>query len=136
MIHFFLNALICSVFNLPHFDVYFAENLKNCQGQYSDSQVARCSRITGSLGKSIEEIFATVIMDKFVSTSKASELSLKKNLFKFIQIYGKENLFHKFKGRHFKDFENFMNVEKPNELQKRLTKYSIQLDKEKCVCGN
>jgi hypothetical protein len=74
-------------------------------------------------------------MDKFVSTSKASELSLKKNLFKFIQIYGKENLFHKFKGRHFKDFENFMNVEKPNELQKRLTKYSIQLDKEKCVCG-
>lgn len=29
--------MICSVFNLPHFDVYFADNLKNCPGQYSDN---------------------------------------------------------------------------------------------------
>jgi hypothetical protein len=34
----------------------FSANLKNSHVRYSDSQVARYSRITGSQGKSVEEV--------------------------------------------------------------------------------
>jgi hypothetical protein len=49
-------------------------------------------------------------------------------------IYLKDNLFKKMRGRKFKGLENHMNnicLKKPAELQKRLTKYSIQLDNER-----
>jgi hypothetical protein len=41
------------------------------------------------------------------------------------------------KDRKFKGLENLMNnicLKKPAELQKRLTMYSIQLDKERYLC--
>ena len=56
---------------------------------------------------------------------------------KFLHTYLKENLFQKMKGRKFKGLENLMNnicLKKPAELQKRLTKYSIQLDNERYLC--
>ena len=57
---------------------------------------------------------------------------------KFLHTYFKENLFKKkMKDRKFKGLENLMNnicLKKPAELQKRLTMYSIQLDKERCLC--
>jgi hypothetical protein len=33
-------------------------------------EISRCRKITGSLGKSIEEVFGKTIMDKYVSNSK------------------------------------------------------------------
>ena len=112
----------------------FSANLKNSHGQYSDNQVARCSRITGNLGKSVEEVFQHNIIDRHISSSKSSTFSDNINMSKFIHTYLKENLFQKMKGRKFKGLENLMNnicLKKPADLQKRLTKYSIQLDKER-----
>ena len=73
----------------------FSANLKNSHGQYSDNQVARCSRITGSLGKSVEEVFQHNIIDRHISSSKSSTFSDNINMSKFLHIYLKENLFKK-----------------------------------------
>jgi hypothetical protein len=111
--------------------------LKNSHGQYSDNQVARCSRITGSLGKSVEELFQHNIIDRHISSSKSSTFSDNINMSKFLHTYLKENLFKKMKGRKFKGLENRINnicLKKPAELQERLTKYSKQLDKERYIC--
>jgi hypothetical protein len=115
----------------------FSANLKNSHGQYSDNQVVPCSRITGSLGKSVEELFQHNIIDRHISSSKSSTFSDNINMSKFLHKYLKENFYKKMKGRKFKGLENFMNnicLKKPAELQKRLTKYSIQLDKERYRC--
>ena len=77
-------------------------------------------------------------MEKYVSNSKSTEFSSQSNVSKFVKLYVKENLLHQIRGRCFKGFESYMNtisVKKPNELQMRLTKYSIKLDKERYVCG-
>ena len=109
-------------------------NLKNSHGQYSDNQVARCSRIIGSLGKSVEEVFQHNIIDRHFSSSKSSTFFDNINMSKFLHTYLKEKLFQKMKGRKFKGLGNLMNIiclKKPVELQKRLTMYSIQMDKER-----
>ena len=69
--------------------------LKNSHGQYSENQVARCSRITGSLGKSVEDVFQHNIIDRHISSSKSSTFSDNINMSKFLHIYLKENLFKK-----------------------------------------
>jgi hypothetical protein len=50
----------------------FSANLKNSHVQYSDSQVARYSRITGSQGKSVEEVCQHSIIRPFFSLNKFS----------------------------------------------------------------
>ena len=115
----------------------FSANLKNSHVQYSDSQVARYSRIIGSQGKSVEEVCQHTIIDRHISSSKSSTLSDKSNMSKLPHTYLKENLFKKRKGRKFKGLENLMNnicLKKPVEFQKRLTKNSMQLDKERYLC--
>ena len=97
----------------------FSANLKNSHGQYSDNQVVPCSRITGSLGKSVEELFQHNIIDRHISSSKSSTFSDNINMSKCLHKYLKENLFKKMKGRKFKGLENFMNnicLKKPAEL--------------------
>ena len=69
----------------------FSANLKNSHVQYSDRQVARCSRITESL----EEVFQHNIIDRHISSSKSSTFSDKSNMSKFLHTYLKENLFKK-----------------------------------------
>ena len=71
----------------------FSANLKNSHVQYSDSQVARYSRITGSQGKSVEEVCQHNIIDRHISSSKSSTFSDKNNMSKFLHTYLKENLF-------------------------------------------
>jgi hypothetical protein len=99
--------------------------------------VVRCSSITGSLGKSVEELFQHNIIDRHISSSKSSTFSDNINMSKFLHTYLKGNLFQKIKGRKFKGLENLINnicLKKPDELQERLTKYSIQLDKKRYLC--
>ena len=114
-------------------------NLKNCHGQYSDNQISRCSKIGGSLGKGVEEVFSHTIMDKYGHISKTCDFSDKKNVQKFILLYKNEHLFQKNNTVRFhKGFEevtNIIHVKEPQKLQCRFTKYSIGLDKEKYVCG-
>ena len=115
----------------------FSANLKNSHVQYSDSQVARYSRITGIQGKSVEEVCQHNIIDRYISSSKSSTFSDKSNMSTFLHTYLKENLFKKKKGRKCKGLDNLMNnicLKKPVELQKRLTKYSMQLDKKRYLC--
>ena len=84
-------------------------NRKNSHDQYSHNQVARSSRIIGSLGKSVEEVFQHNIIDRHISSSKSSTFSDNINMSKFLHTYLKENLFQKMKGRKFKGLENLMN---------------------------
>ena len=110
----------------------FSANLRNSHGQYYDSQMARCS-----LGKSVEEVLQHNIIDRHISSSKSPTVSDKGNMSKYLHTYLKDNLFKKMRGRKFKGLENLMNnicLKKPAELQKRLTKYSIQLDNERYLC--
>ena len=83
----------------PLWSLYFFSwqtiGLKNSHGQYSDNQVARCSRITGSLGKSVEDVFQHNIIDRHMSSSKSSTFSDNINMSKFLHTYLKENLFKK-----------------------------------------
>ena len=48
-------------------------NLKNCQGQYTDIQVSRCSKIVGSIGKVIENIFYTEVVNDYNSKAFATD---------------------------------------------------------------
>ena len=61
-------------------------SLKNCHGQYFDNQISRCSKIGGSLGKGVEEVFSHTIMDKYGHTSKTSDFSDKKNVSFFTRM--------------------------------------------------
>ena len=61
----------------------------------NSNQVARYNRITGSEGKSVEEVCQHNIIDRHISSSKASTFSDKSNMSKFLHTYLKENLFKK-----------------------------------------
>ncbi|XP_076080098.1 uncharacterized protein LOC143050878 [Mytilus galloprovincialis] len=103
----------------------FKTNLKNFHGQYSDSQISRCSKIAGSLGKGIEEVFQTAIIDKYVHKSKSNSYNNSKGIAKFVNTYMKEDLFQKIKHRRHTGYENFkkiINVKNMNALHKRLIK--------------
>ena len=89
--------------------INFSGNLKNSHGQYSDNQISRC-KITGSVGKGIEEMFQLNIVNKFVSTAKSSKYTDKNSISKFLATYAGERLFCRVRNRQFKGFENFRNV--------------------------
>lgn len=48
-------------------------NLKNCHGQYTDVQVSRCSKIVGSIGKAIEEIFYQEVVKDHIPRAAATD---------------------------------------------------------------
>ncbi|CAG2220040.1 unnamed protein product [Mytilus edulis] len=111
----------------------FKSNLRNAYGQYSDRQVQRCSRLVGSLGKGIENIFETKIMHQYRRKAKSSRHSHKDSVQKFVKIYLPENLFDRNVRRHHPGFSGFNNavvVSKPEKLSCRLKKYSKVLEDE------
>lgn len=83
-------------------------NLKNSHGQYTETHVSRCSKIVGSVGKAIEEIFQVNVIQYFIPRSPSSDVSSKAKLKKFIEEYGIEDLFvDKGDERHHTGFNDF-----------------------------
>ena len=81
--YWFINAIMIHILILA--------NLKNCHGQYSDNQISRCSKIGGSLGNGVEEVFSHTIMDKYGHTSKTSHFSDKK-MYKNLSFFTRMNI--------------------------------------------
>jgi hypothetical protein len=112
---------------VPSYFQYFVltANLKNCHGQYTDTQVSRCSKIVGSVGKAIEEISTEVVND-YIPRSAATEGTSRDKIKKFIQEYREEHLFTDEHERHHTGFHNFEHkvvVKNPEKLHSRLQKY-------------
>jgi hypothetical protein len=111
----------------------FTANLKNCHGQYSETQVSRCSKIVGSVGKSIESIFQEVIQD-YVPRASSSDGSSISKIKKFVEEYRSEDLFKdKNAHRHHHGFAHFKHqicVKNPDKLHFRLKKYVKALENE------
>ena len=64
----------------------FTDNLKNCHGQYTEDQVARCSRIVGSVGKSVEQVFVTDFLCDSEHVTKSKKAMNFASLKKFVEI--------------------------------------------------
>ncbi|KAK3107427.1 hypothetical protein FSP39_014343 [Pinctada imbricata] len=111
-----------------------ADNLKNCHGQYTEDQVARCSKIVGSIGKAVEQVFATDFLcdsEHFSISKKATNhVSLKK----FVELYKPHDLFEtNDERRHHTRYDNFKNVirlDRPEQFIKRMKKYMKKLQDE------
>lgn len=54
--HVYNFICVCAIYRVIDTSILPA-NLKNCHGQYSESQVSRCSKIVGTVGKSLENVF-------------------------------------------------------------------------------
>lgn len=55
-------------------------NLKNSHGQYTETQVSRCSKIVGSVGKAIEEILQVNVIQDYIPRSPSSDGSVFPNV--------------------------------------------------------
>lgn len=60
-------------------DNCFSANLKNCHGQYTEMQISRCSKIVGSIGKAIEDIFQNDVIQDYIPNAAATDGSSKYN---------------------------------------------------------
>lgn len=110
-------------YSAPFTGIYFilTANLKNSHGQYTETQVSRCSKIVGSVGKAIEEILQVNVIQDYIPRSPSSDGSSKAKLKKFIEEYGMEDLFvDKGDERHhsgFNDFRHNISVKKSREIK-------------------
>lgn len=121
---------------LNKFLMYIIANLKNSHGQYTDVQVSRCSHLVGSVGKSIEDIFQSEIVQDFIPRPTTSDGSSKPKMKKFIDEYSGENLFEDIGERHHTGFENFEHkicVKNPEKLKARIQKYGKTLENEEYI---
>ena len=103
------------------FNLFISENLKTAQGRYTDQPVERISKLNGVLGKDIEKVFSKKIVEKFMTQSKATKVTYKNDLEKFVKTYRNNDLFKCVPGRFHKSFPGFINVistKKINELEK------------------
>jgi hypothetical protein len=88
--------------------------------------VSRCSHLVGSVGKSIEDIFQSDIVQDYIPKSTTSDGSSKPKIQKFITEYRGENLFEDMGDRHHTGFDNFehkIKVNNPQKLKARIQKY-------------
>jgi hypothetical protein len=112
------------------------DNLQSCHGQYTDTQVSRCSKIVGSVGKAIEQIFQADIVGDFIPRSSASDDRSRSKIKKFIEEYQQEELFVDLGDRHhsgFSDFKHKIFVKNPEKLNARLQKYGKALENEEFI---
>lgn len=78
-------------YSAPFTGIYFilTANLKNSHGQYTETQVSRCSKIVGSVGKAIEEILQVNVIQDYIPRSPSSDGSskakLKRNLLRSME---------------------------------------------------
>lgn len=106
-------------------------NLKNCHGQYSESQVSRCSKIVGTVGKSLENVFQNELIQSYIPNASATGGSSRQKIKKFVEEYHNEGLFEDRGERFHSGFENFKHkvvVKYPEKLQVRLLKYVKSLE--------
>lgn len=112
----------------------YSANLKNCHGQYSEIQISRCSKIVGSVGKSIDNIFQTEVIQDYVPKASSSDGSSMSEIKNFVEEYGSEDLFKDKDGhRHhhgYAHFEHKICVKNPEKLNCRLKKYVKALENE------
>ncbi|XP_048736103.2 uncharacterized protein LOC125651518 [Ostrea edulis] len=117
----------------------FKSNLKNSHGQYTDAQVSRCSHLVGSVGKSIEDIFQSDIIQDYIPKATTTDGSSRPKIKKFIDEYSGENLFEDDGERHHTGFENFehkVGVNNPEKLKARLQKYGKSMENEEYIFKN
>ncbi|XP_052217447.1 uncharacterized protein LOC127835183 [Dreissena polymorpha] len=115
----------------------FKTNLKRVKGQYTDSAVQRCSLISGTVGKGLEEKFMSQVMDKYIGRSKSAHAAHTRDLKKFVKLYKGERLFQCLPGRHHSSYEHFVHsipLRTPSKLKDRLMKYCVKLDTERLLC--
>lgn len=110
--------------------------MKNCHGQYTDAQVSRCSKIVGSIGKAVEEIFSTEVINDYIPKASATDGRSRSKINKFIQEYKGELLFTDTRERHHTSFHNFehkITIKNPEKLNARLQKYVKNLENEEYI---
>ncbi|XP_060605759.1 uncharacterized protein LOC132758222 [Ruditapes philippinarum] len=115
----------------------FKTNLKRIKGQYTDLAVQRCSLISGTIGKGLEEKFMSQVVDIYIGRSKSVHVSHKRDLNKFVKVYKGECLFQHVPGRHHSAYEHFVHhipLKSPSKLKDRLVKYGVKLDTERLLC--
>lgn len=94
---FKLLCMIIILFVYVQFTIIYTSilpaNLKNCHGQYSESQVSRCSKIVGTVGKSLENVFQNELIQSYIPNVSATGGSSRQKIKKFVEEYHNEGLF-------------------------------------------
>jgi hypothetical protein len=111
------------------------ENLKHAHGQYSDTVVARCSQLVGSLGNSIEGVYQAEVVSKVTYKAKSRRQDTTAGVQRFVAEYINDSLFSHIPGRQhsaFSGFENVIVIDKSEKLRSRLHKYSNRIPRGIC----
>lgn len=137
---FKLLCMIIILFVYVQFTIIYTSilpaNLKNCHGQYSESQVSRCSKIVGTVGKSLENVFQNELIQSYIPNASATGGSSRQKIKKFVEEYHNGGLFEDRGERFHSGFENFKHkvvVKNPEKLHARLLKYVKSLENEEYV---
>lgn len=134
------NNIVIILFVYVQFTIIYTSilpaNLKNCHGQYSESQVSRCSKIVGTVGKSLEDVFQNELIQSYIPNASATGGSSRQKIKKFVEEYHNEGLFEDRGERFHSGCENFKHkvvVKNLEKLQARLLKYVKSLENEEYI---
>ncbi|XP_077862477.1 uncharacterized protein LOC100373840 [Saccoglossus kowalevskii] len=109
----------------------FKQNLKHCDGRYTNTHVARCSQLVGRLATDLECVYMTKFMDEYVHKSKTTSANYRRDVSKFVKEYRDDGIFQQIPGRYHAGFSNFRNkvaIHSGDKLVSRLKSHCRTLD--------
>ncbi len=114
------------------FFLNFPETLSHAHGNYTPEVVRRAGKIVGSLGRAIDALYSSNVVDTTNDSSYRKRHNYHEDVAAFIAEYKEDNLFDFIPGRQhdaFPDFQYHLVIPQPDLLKKRLLKYSAKLDR-------
>lgn len=111
---------------------HISETLSHAHGNYSDDTVRRAGKLVGTLARALDEAFHVNVAESTMQTSYHHRYNYHEDIEIFVDTYLEDELFTNHPGREHTTFPQFCaktDIINPEQLKRRLIKYTTNLDR-------